>query len=205
MKRLRAGAVAVAAIGTLVFPGCPGRPGVAPAPDRPFQGTALEVAVVGDPAALKTVAARRGEWEQTRGGRVALRAGSIDPGDAGQVDVLLFPGDRMGELVDREALAVLAEAVVRPAAPPEGPRGPDRGAPGGPAPDPLGFSDVVPAYRDQVTKYGDDRMALPYGASAAVLAYRRDALESQANRAAAAEAGVRLGPPATWDRLDALA
>ncbi len=48
-------------------------------------------------------------------------------------------------------------------------------------------------------------MALPYGGSALVLVYRRDALEREANRTAAAEKGLRLEPPKTWDQLDALA
>jgi multiple sugar transport system substrate-binding protein len=67
---------------------------------------------------------------------------------------------------------------------------------------------VVPAYRELVTRYGDDRtsrIGLPYGGSALLLVYRREALESEANRKAASEAGVALEPPQTWDQLDALA
>src|SRR5207302_7916406 len=72
-------------------------------------------------------------------------------------------------------------------------------------PDPLAFADVVPAYRDQVTKYGDDRMALPIGGSALVLVYRRDAFARETNREAATRDGLSLEPPKTWEQLDRLA
>ena len=65
--------------------------------------------------------------------------------------------------------------------------------------------DFVPAFREQVSRYGEDRFALPCGASALVLAYRRDAFENEANRAAARAAGLELKPPRTWSELDALA
>ena len=55
--------------------------------------------------------------------------------------------------------------------------------------DPLQFADVAPAFRDQVAKYGSDRMAFPYGGSALVLVYDRAAFEREANREAA-EAGI---------------
>ena len=63
------------------------------------------------------------------------------------------------------------------------------------AADALQFSDVVPAYRDQVSKYGSDRMGLPYGGSALVLVYNRSAFEGEANREAARKAGVTLELP----------
>ena len=65
--------------------------------------------------------------------------------------------------------------------------------------------DIAPAFREQVSKYGSDRMALPLGGSALVLVYRRDAFSRQANRDAALAAGITLEPPATWAQLDALA
>ena len=73
------------------------------------------------------------------------------------------------------------------------------------AADALQFADVVPAYRDQVSKYGSDRMGLPYGGSALVLVYNRPAFEGEANREAARKAGVTLEAPKTWKQLDALA
>jgi multiple sugar transport system substrate-binding protein len=48
-------------------------------------------------------------------------------------------------------------------------------------------------------------MALPLGASALVLVYRRDAFSRQANLDAARMAGIELQPPSTWAQLDALA
>ena len=52
--------------------------------------------------------------------------------------------------------------------------------------------DIAPAFREQVSRYGNDRLALPCGGSALVLVYRRDAFESEANRAAAQQAGLTL-------------
>lgn len=205
MRRMRHGAGGGLGIGILCLLGCAPRPDGPPAPARPFQGTSLVVAAVDDPAILKTVAARRGEWEQTRGGLVSIREGAIAPEDVRQVDVVLFPGDRLGDLVDQQALAVLPEAVVRPPAAAAESRGSDRAPAVAPPGDALEFADVVPAYRDQVTKYGDDRLGLPYGGSALVLVYRRDAMDAAAVRAAAEGAGVRLGPPPTWERLEGLA
>ncbi|MBV8316914.1 MAG: extracellular solute-binding protein, partial [Planctomycetaceae bacterium] len=67
------------------------------------------------------------------------------------------------------------------------------------------FADVVPAYRDQVARYGSERFALPLGGSALVLVYRRVAFERTANREAAGAEDLAWEPPATWDRFDALA
>jgi multiple sugar transport system substrate-binding protein len=64
--------------------------------------------------------------------------------------------------------------------------------------------DLAPAYRDQISKYGTDRLALPLGGSALVLVYRRDAFARQANLDAASAAGIKLEPPATWRQFDAL-
>ena len=66
--------------------------------------------------------------------------------------------------------------------------------------------DIAPAFREDVSKYGPERVALPCGGSALVLVYRRDAFESDRNREAAQQAGLSLEqPPATWPQLDALA
>jgi multiple sugar transport system substrate-binding protein len=65
--------------------------------------------------------------------------------------------------------------------------------------------DIAPAYRERATRYGIDRMALPYGGSALVLVYRRDAFGREANQAAAKQKGMVLEPPTTWPQLDALA
>ena len=71
--------------------------------------------------------------------------------------------------------------------------------------DAFQYMDIAPAFREQVSKYGTDRVALPLGGSALVLVYRRDAFSRQANRDAAAAAGITLEPPETWPQLDALA
>ena len=162
----------------------------------------VAVAAVGDAGILKAVDSQRGDWQQSQGAEVLIREQPVVPGTAAAgADVLLFPGDRLGDLVDAGALAVLPESAVLP---PPKPR--DDAEVAGPAPeDSFDLADVLPAYRDQVSKYGKDRMALPFGGSALVLVYRRDAFSGEANRAAAEKAGVRLEPPKTWEQLDALA
>jgi multiple sugar transport system substrate-binding protein len=155
------------------------------------------------------VAAQRGEWAASQGAKVDIR-GVVDSASLAGVDVLVFPGDRLGELVDRGALAVLPEALVLP--PPA--REVDEEAEPRPAEsnaydpanaDPLRFSEIVPAFRDQVAKYGSDRMAFPYGGTALVLVYDRAALELAANREAAERESLALTVPRTWEQLDALA
>ena len=172
------------------------------------RGIELTVAAVGDPAILEAVAPQREDWKQKQGASIALRDGVVEPKSAaGLADLLLFPADRLGDLVDAGALAVLPESAVRPAAARPEPIVPGQSAaPVAPPPaDPLDFADVLPVFRDQVTKYGPDRMALPYGGSALVLYYRRDALLNEANRAAAQAVGLELKPPATWEDFERLA
>lgn len=168
--------------------------------ERPFQGERITIAAVGDARLAKVVIPLLGEWQESRGAEATVNAKTVEPPAAQGADVLLFPADRMGDLVDARALAVLPESVVRPPAP----RDDERDLITAP-PDPLAFRDVVESYRDEVTRYGDDRMALPLGGSALVLVYRRDAFEREANRQAAKEAGLTLEPPTTWEGLDALA
>jgi multiple sugar transport system substrate-binding protein len=69
----------------------------------------------------------------------------------------------------------------------------------------MAYTDIVPAYREQVIAYGGERMALPLGGSVLVLVYRREAMERRDNLAAAEQAGIALEVPETWDKLDALA
>lgn len=185
-------AVAAVALASL---GCETGRDVATGPSRSFPGTTLTVAAVGDPAALAAVRAWKTTWERDTGATVAFAPGPVDPADLKGADVVVFPGDRLGDLVDAKSLAVLPDGAIRPP-PPLG----QEAAP----PDPLGFSDVIPAFREQVSEYGDDRMALPLGGSGLVLVYRRDAFESEANKLAAKEEGIALAPPKTWEDLDAL-
>ena len=191
MSRMRRAAVTLVMIGGLGLVGCHPDRGVPAPPTRPFRGLTLTVAAVDEPAILKTVGPQTGDWERTRDARVATLAGAVEPKSAAERGhVLIFPAERLGDLVAAGALIPLPDSLVLPA-----PRKSD-GGDGEPAtpppPDPFQFEDVLPAFRDQVTKYGRDRMALPYGCSALVLVYRRDAVT-------AAEL------PKTWEEFDRLA
>ena len=171
-----------------------------------FDGTKLVVGVVGDPALLKSVAAQRGEWVARTGSDLVLRDAPVDPRSvAPDVDILLFSGERMGDLIDHQALAVLPNALVAPterpiASDPESTQSQPQ-----PPEDTFGFADVAPAFRDQVSKYGPDRMGLPIGGSALVIAFRRVAFENPSLVEEARQAGLTLKPPETWDQFDALA
>ncbi len=167
-------------------------------PSRPsFPGVSVPLAAVGDPAVLQPIRSWRGAWEQAVGGQVAVEPEPVGPKNLRGADVLVFPGDRLGDLVRSEALLVLRDSDIRTPMP-LGPRE-------APPPDPLALAEIVPSEREEVSQWGDDRMGLPIGGSALVLAYRRDAFDSETNRKAAAATGLELKPPETWEQLDALA
>ena len=185
--------VAALAIG---IAGVPHAEQPADGPRAAVPGLTVTVAAVGDRGdLLATVAAQRGEWAASRGAEVVIRPDPVDPRVApGGRRPRLSPATRLGDLVDAGALAVLPESLVLPPAPKESDE--DAAEPANPVPadtgadadpDPLRFADIVPAFRDQVAKYGSDRMAFPYGGSALVLVYDRAAFEREANRAAADE------------------
>ena len=190
-------------VGALGVLGCSGGSTGPKPPDKPFLGTKLVVGVVGDSALLPSIKAQRGEWAARTGADLVVLDEPVDPKAVAKsaADVLVFPGDRMGDLVDAKALAVLGDSVVTPPVPTSEGAEP---APE-PPPDDLKFKDVVLAYRDQVTRYGPDRMALPIGGSALVVAFHRAAFDNPANKAAAKAAGLALEPPGTWEQFDALA
>jgi multiple sugar transport system substrate-binding protein len=175
-----------------------------------FQGLSLRVAAVDDVALLEAVRAQSGEWQEQTGATIVIHPEAVEPAEAAEYDVVVYPGDRMGDLIEAAALAQIPEAAVRPVG--LLPLGPDE-APtvsadeelDAPKRDPLDFSDVALALREQGGKYGEDRMGLPLGSTALVLVYRRDAFGGEANRAAAREAGFALEPPSSWEDLDALA
>lgn len=176
----------------------------AAAPAQPFEGMTITIGAVGDPAILGSVKSQLGEWQATRKAKVTVSETPVDPASPTGVDVIVFPAERLGELVDRTALAAIPETALVPAAPSaseERARGPSPPAPR----DPFQLGDIVPALSEQVSKYGNDRMALPYGGSALVLAYRREAFERKPNREAAVKAKLALEPPKTWPELDELA
>lgn len=198
----RSAAVALAVGVIAAASGC-GRGGSTPTgPVEPYSGVALRVAVLGDPGMAEALDDRRGEWERSRGGSVAIdarEAAAVD--DLDGVDLVVFPGDRLGSLIDRGALATLPESLVSP------PETVDDGdLEGGEPPDEaLAFDQVPEPYREQVSKYGRERVGLPIGGSALVLVYRASALEGEAIRAEAEAEGVSLEAPETWEQLDALA
>jgi multiple sugar transport system substrate-binding protein len=173
-----------------------------------FPGVKLEVTALGDAAILSGLSAQRGEWVASRGGEISIREQAVDsPDKLPEADLAIFPGQEMGNLVDADLLETIPNQAVLPPQPSEDEAGKpreDEGTPESPA-DPFQYADIAPAYRDQVTRYGTDRMALPLGGSALVLVYRRDAFTRQANIEAAGKAGIKLEPPATWTQLDALA
>jgi multiple sugar transport system substrate-binding protein len=180
---------------------------------QPFRGVTITVGAVGsrDQAILGVVAAQRGEWAASRGAEVVIRSG-VDAGSAHGIDVLVFAGDRLGDLVDAGALLVLPETLVVPPAKlaegadePGEARSTDSSAGDTADADALRFAGIVPALRDQVARYGKDRMAFPIGGTALVLVYDRTAFEREANREAAGKASLVLKPPETWEELDALA
>ena len=190
-------------LAVLTLAGCGGTPPTK-APVKPFDGQTLVVAVVDDPALLPSIKAQRGEWAARTGADLTILDRPITPEGMAEAkaDVLVFPGERMGDLIDVKALAPLPDPVVLP---PE----PSAEASGEPAPEPpadeFKYKDIVPSYRDQVSRYGAERMALPLGGSALVVAFHRSAFDSPANQEAAKAAGLTLQPPTTWEQFDALA
>jgi multiple sugar transport system substrate-binding protein len=187
-------------VGILGLLGCTENDATATRPPQPHKGVRIVVGAIGDAAILETVSPQRVEWEEKHLAQVTLQVPSTKSAPADAPDVVLFPGDRMGELVDRKELYIIPDAALRPPTPRESEE--KKPAEDG---DPYAFADVIPAVRDQVIKYGDTCVGLPYGGSALVLVYRRDAFESPANLAAAKEAKIALEPPTTWGELDALA
>ncbi len=179
---------------TLAFSalGCQDDPNRGATEARSFPGVTLTVASAGDPASLAAVRAWKTTWERETGATVNFAADASDPAAA---DVVVFPGDLMGALVDARVLTRFTEKEVRPPVP----LGKEA-----PLPDPLAFADVLPAFREQVSQYGDERLAMPLGGSGLVLIYRRDLVEDEATKLAANEKGITLGGPKTWDELDAL-
>ena len=193
----RLGLTALAAFWA-TFGGCGSPTDVAPKGPA-YRGVRVVVAAVGDAAVLSPVGAQRGEWEASRGAKCDLRDTPLGPAEAASAHVLVFRGDRLGDLVDAGALAVLPESVVQPPAK----SGTESQA--APEADSLQFADVLPPFRDQVSKYGRDRMALPFGGTALVLVYNRSAFDRDADKDAAKAAKLTLQPPTTWPELDALA
>ena len=176
-----------------------------------FAGISLKVGAMDDPGILAGVTPQRGEWEASRHGSLAIHDEPVTLESLPNIDVVLFPAQRLGDLVDAGVLAPLPNTAVFPPRPAETEPGDDERQPNradAATDDTFQYRDIAPAFREQVSRYGPERvaLALPCGGSALVLVYRRDALESATNRAAARQAGLTLEqPPATWPQLDGLA
>jgi len=195
-------------LGTLV--GCSGPAEDAPEPPPSFPGVTLKVGAVGDPALLVGVAAQRGEWMASRKGEVVVASeGGRTADDPGDLDLLVFSGQDLGALVDRDLLEEIPNDVVLPPVPEEEgaaeSRRPSAADDDEEIEGDFRYLDIAPAYRDRVSKYGTERFALPLGGTSLVLVMRQDAFAGEANVKAAAEQGIKLEAPATWDELDALA
>ncbi len=193
----------------IVLAGCQGS-SQAPQPTVPsFPGISLAVGALDDTAILAGVTSQRGEWIASRGGELSIQEQPLSDDSIASADVVFFQAQRMGDLVDSGALKPIANDVVVPQRPPDSQAGEpsqtEQERAKTEAADTYRYMDIVPAFREQVSRYGTDRLGLPCGGSALVLVYRQDAFESQANRAAAQQAGLSLEPPATWTQLDALA
>ncbi len=162
-----------------------------------------------DPAVVSGVAFERGEWEASRRGKITIVPEPLSLASVSTVDVLLFPGQRLGDLIDQRALAVIPTAALLPPLPAESasdnPQKHDQDRASAAESDTFQYLDFAPAFREQASCYGKDRFALPLGGSALVLVYRRDAFESETNKTAARQAGLDLKPPETWTQLDRLA
>jgi multiple sugar transport system substrate-binding protein len=192
----------------VLLTGC--RNNVSPNPAPSFPGISITVGALGDVAILAGVSPQRGEWEASRQGKIAIRDESVTLDTLSSIDVVLFPAQQLGDLVNAGVLAPIPNAAVLPRKPPEDETENldqrERDLAKAALDDTFQYKDIAPAFREDVSKYGPERVALPCGGSALVLVYRRDAFENVANREAARQAGLSLEhPPATWPQLDALA
>lgn len=171
--------------------------------ERPFQGVVVNL--VGERAILDAVELERGEWERSRGGRIEFQSGGNPPTGAATPDVIFFRGDRFGDLIDKNELAVLPETFADPPVSVSTSASSDGEVDPGTPSRRVDFEGIAPAFRDQGSHYGKFRQALPIGGSALVLVYRKDAFRREENVRAAKEAGLALEPPETWEALDELA
>ena len=86
---------------------------------RSFPGITIKVGALGDVAILAGVSPQRGEWEASRKGRIVMRDESLTLETLSSVDVVLFPAERLGDLVDAGVLAPIPNSVVLPPKPPD--------------------------------------------------------------------------------------
>jgi multiple sugar transport system substrate-binding protein len=173
-----------------------------------FPGVRLTIGVLGDPAVLTGLVAQRGEWIASRHGEISISdepVGSLE--SLPDIDVLIFSSQDLGNLADAYLIEAIPNEIVLPSRATDSPTAPptNTSSPEESPADTFLYTDIAPAFRDQVTKLGSDRLALPLGGTALVLVYRRDAFSRPANIAAARDAGITLELPTTWTQLDLLA
>ena len=104
-------------IAPLALMGCGGstEPPVTPTPK--FAGMTLKVGAIGDPAMLAGAKRQRGEWTASREGALEFVDQSLNVPEVSSVDVFLFPGERIGDLVDAGSLAVIPKSALMVARP----------------------------------------------------------------------------------------
>jgi multiple sugar transport system substrate-binding protein len=190
--------------------------------DHPqFPSTTLRIGVLRstDPAPeafLTSVQAQKGEWTATRAAQVEV-VGVDDPDSAAgprppdSLDLLIFPGSRLGDLTAAGWLAPWTADRLRATPTPDAKSGvtshddDEDPATRSEAESPLAFAAILPTFRDQWIRDRGRVVALPIGTSALVLVYRRDAFNADDHRKAAADQGLTLAPPESFEQLDALA
>lgn len=154
-----------------------------------YRGISLTVGAVDDTAILTGVTALRGEWVHSRGGEISMQEQPLSLESLASVDLVLFPAQRVGDLVDAGVLQSIANDVVVPRRQTDfqadDPSQTERENAKTEVEDTFHYMEIAPTFREHVSRYGTDRIGLPCGGSALVLVYRRDAFESQSNRAAA--------------------
>ena len=161
----------ISSLGALALAGCGDgnkRGAGNEAPARPFAGTKLKIGVIGTPALVASVRAQGGEWSAATSAEPIVSDRPITLDQVTSHDVLVFPGESLGDLVDRDLLLSWPESTIRPvvkAVDEDTPSGSPStassavtsskergGAASATSPDPFGYNDLVVAERDDVSK-----------------------------------------------------
>src|SRR5271157_5412764 len=85
-----------------------------------FPGVKLAVGALGDSAILTGLSAQRGEWVASRGGDITIKDEPIRSlENLSDLDLLIFPGQELGNLVDADVLEIIPSQIVLPTRPRE--------------------------------------------------------------------------------------
>lgn len=144
-----------------------------------FPGVTLKLATLEDPALAQVAADLVGEWRASRQADVEIvEKPAMDPktGLDPAVDIWLVRGQKLGELVDKDAIEPLGELNADWASRP-------------------------PVFDAMVSRYGPERFAVPVGTSLLVMAYRESLFNQPEVKTAIEKAGITF-PPATWEELE---